>query len=642
MALTALKLAPGVPRQTKAGSDHGRAVLRVIRMVGCSVAGRRRIIAAGLVALVAGVHTASAQASRPAPERAVLVLESAEPLRPAGLAMLGSLRKTLAALAPAAVVYVEAPDVIRFPGEAQTSIFKDYLVRRYAGRRIDVIVAVGDPMTDLLLSWQSTPWPRVPIVAAMVAPAVVARARHHGNVTGLTSDLDVGRTIDAAVALFPGTRRVALVSGGDPYVGAMEQALARRPTLGVTRVLDLSLAETRRRMATLGPDTVALYGGIFMDGTGRPHTPLAALDDLATAANRPILAYSETFVGHGIVGGVVMDFEKVGRELARIAARLLEGDAAGAIPITAPPLGRPVFDARQLARWHADVARLPQGSELRFRVPTLWETHRRAAITITIVIVTQALLILALALEGRRRRRAQHELRALGAQLVSAQEEERSRVARELHDDVSQRLTLLSLQTTSLARSSGSHGETAQEQALGIATSFQAISSALHRIAYELHPAVLDQLGLVPALGLVTQELAARHGVQVRLDVANWPEDVPREVSLAFYRVTQEALRNVARHSGAREASVLLTGTPRELAVCIHDDGTGFSSSRPGPQLGLVGMKERIRQVGGLLTVVSAPGQGATVRAAVPRRGATPGSRTEGRRDVRWYRWLVG
>ncbi len=601
-----------------------------------------RTAAAVLVALVVGLAPARAQVSGSAPERAVLVLESAEPLRPAGLAMLGSLRKALAGLAPASVVYVEAPDLIRFGGDAHATVFRDYLVRRYAGRRIDVIVAVGDPMTDLLLSWESTPWPRVPIVAAMVAPAVVARARAHGNLTGITSDLDVGRTLDAAVALFPGTRRVALVSAGDPYVGAMEQALsARRATLGVIRVLDLSLAETRRRVATLASDTVVMYGGIFMDGSGRPHTPLAALDDLASAANRPILAYAETYVGHGIVGGVVMDFERVGLELARVASRLLDGESADSIPIAAPSLGRPVFDARQLARWNVDAARLPAGSEVRFRMPTLWETHRRAVITTAIVILTQALLILALALEGRRRRRAQHELRALGAQLVSAQEDERSRVARELHDDVSQRVSLLSLQTMALARSGGSDAEASREQAMGIAESFQAISSSLHRIAYELHPAVLDQLGLVPALRLVTQELAERHGVQVRLDVTDWPDDAPREVSMAFYRVTQEALRNVARHSGAREAWVVLTGTPRELSLCIRDEGAGFSSSRPGPHLGLVGMKERVRQVGGALTVVSAPGQGATIRAAVPRQAAAPGRRTDGRRDMRWRRWLV-
>ncbi len=602
-----------------------------------------RTAAAVLAALVVGVAPANAQVSRAAPERAVLVLESAEPLRPAGLAMLGSLRKALNEFEPAPVVYVEAPDLIRFRGDAQATVFKDYLVRRYAGRRIDVIVAVGDPMTDLLLSWESTPWPRVPIVAAMVAPAVVARARAHVNLTGLSSDFDIGRTLDAAVALFPGTRRVAIVSGGDPYVGAMEQALsARRTTLGVIRVIDLSMAETRRRVATLGSDTVVMYGGIFMDGTGRPHTPLAALDDLATAANRPILVYAETFLGHGVVGGVVMDFEKVGLELARVTSRLLDGKSAGSIPIAAPAVGRPVFDARQLARWHIDVARLPAGSEVRFRVPTLWETHRRAVITTAIVIATQALLILALTLEGRRRRRAQRELRALGAQLVSAQEDERSRVARELHDDVSQRVTLLSLQTMALARAGRSDAEASREQAMGIAESFQAISSSLHRIAYELHPAVLDQLGLVAALRLVTHELSERHGVQVHLDVTNWPDDVPREVSLAFYRVTQEALRNVVRHSGAGEAWVMLTGTPPELSLCIHDEGVGFSSSRPGPQLGLVGMKERVRQVGGLLTVVSAPGQGATVRAAVPRQGATPGRRTEGPRDVRWRRWLVG
>jgi len=224
-----------------------------------------------------------------------------------------------------------------------------------------------------------------------------------------------------------------------------------------------------------------------------------------------------------------------------------------------------------------------------------------------LVLVFLSLAVTLLLFERRKRLAAEEQLHQLSGRLITAQEEERSRIARDLHDDAGQRLALLAIELDQL-------------QAPALADQARALSADLHRIAHQLHPASLDQLGLLPAARRFAAELAARHGVAIEVASDAWPDDVPRQAALVLYRVMQEALQNAVRHSGAARIDVAFRRSGDGISLRVSDSGRGFV---PGPLashrgLGLAGMSERLRLVGGGLRIESRPGGGTILEAWLP------------------------
>jgi signal transduction histidine kinase len=383
---------------------------------------------------------------------------------------------------------------------------------------------------------------------------------------------------------------------------------------------DLPLEETRSRLSALPLRTIVYYSGIWVDGAGQPFTPREALRRLAPAVNAPIFGYADTFVGHGIVGGMVADGGAIGSEFARLVSRVLAGEAPDDIPVRRFESSRPAFDARQLDRWRLSESRLPAGSRILFRPPSLWQAHRPAVVAAVVGAASAAAFIAALMFEVRRRRLLQADLQETSARLINIQEDERSRIARELHDDVSQRLALLALEGEMLQSDGEVTPDERRARSGRLIDQTRALASDIHRISHELHPAVLDQLGLVAGLRHFADDLRRLHDIGLAVEEQDWPAEVPKHIELAFYRVAQESLQNVVRHSGAREASVLLVAEATTLAMTVTDDGRGFDeAASAGARLGMASMRERMRQIGGQLTVESDPDKGTMVCATVDR-----------------------
>jgi signal transduction histidine kinase len=216
-------------------------------------------------------------------------------------------------------------------------------------------------------------------------------------------------------------------------------------------------------------------------------------------------------------------------------------------------------------------------------------------------------------------RQTRESLRQLAAKLLHAQEEERRRIAREMHDDWTQRLALLGIDLAKLEKHIG-----APETALPLLRTMQeqlvSLSEDVHALSRQLHPSILDDLGLVEALRSECASFSRREGIAVVYHPEGVPATLPKDVALCVYRVTQEALRNLAKHAAVNEAWVTLVGTGPELSLRVEDKGVGFDPacghSRPG--LGLSSMEERIRLIQAKLSVISAPGRGTTVDVRVP------------------------
>jgi signal transduction histidine kinase len=216
---------------------------------------------------------------------------------------------------------------------------------------------------------------------------------------------------------------------------------------------------------------------------------------------------------------------------------------------------------------------------------------------------------------SRRLLRLEAETRSLGAQLLRAQEEERRAVARELHDDVGQSLSTLLLDVGSAARLD-STAEIRPRLALAAAQAERLVDS-VRRISLSLRPSMLDDLGLVAALEWQAREVARRGGFSIEVAAEDSAGDLPDPQRTCIYRVAQEALQNCARHSRAARVRVRLDRAPASVSLRVEDDGAGFRPARERGA-GMLGMRERVAQLGGTLHVHSEPGRGAIVTAELP------------------------
>jgi PAS domain S-box-containing protein len=218
------------------------------------------------------------------------------------------------------------------------------------------------------------------------------------------------------------------------------------------------------------------------------------------------------------------------------------------------------------------------------------------------------------------RKLSEEALLDLSGRLITAHEEERARIARELHDDLSQRMALLQIGLEEFEQETRGLAPIARERLHKIAEIASEVSSDIHNLSHELHPSKLDSLGLVATVGGFCREFSKQHGLHVQFAHHQVEGLIPKDVTLCLFRIIQEALRNVVKHSGAREAKVELIGRGDRIELCISDSGTGFDpeSSKVMPGLGLISMRERLRLVGGHLAVESEPARGTRILARVP------------------------
>jgi two-component system sensor kinase FixL len=218
------------------------------------------------------------------------------------------------------------------------------------------------------------------------------------------------------------------------------------------------------------------------------------------------------------------------------------------------------------------------------------------------------------------RHRAEAAARELGGRLINAQEDERRRMARDLHDDLSQRLALISVELDMFGQQPPVQPEAIAGRMQELSREVESMASDVHRLAHQLHPAKLEQLGLAATVRGFCKELAAAHQIAIHFESHDVPRALPDDVALCLYRITQEALQNAIKHSGATGAKVELAANERELHLTVTDDGHGFDPEAIDARgsLGIVSMRERARMVRGRISVQSRPGEGTRIEVRVP------------------------
>jgi signal transduction histidine kinase len=502
----------------------------------------------------------------------------------------------------------------------EEAVFVEYLRARFASPAPDLVVTIGPPAARFYLAHRDRLFPSAALVMAALDERLARGAVLRPNDAAVVGKVDLPRLYENIFQLLPDTTTIAVVVGASRLEQFWLKELQREAAPFVGRanfqwLSDLSLEQMKERVARLPPRSAVLYGLLIVDAAGVPHERQNGLAALYASANAPIFGLYENELGKGVVGGPYSSQRRRGEQIAVAADRILRGAASAESQILVTGFEPPVYDWRELQRWNIDPARLPAGSEIRFRPPTMWEEHRGAIVATVTVIVLQAALITALLWQRVRRRRAESEARNLGGRLITAHEDERRRLARELHDDVTQRLAALAIQAAKLEG-----GAERSESVHSIRDGLVELSEDVHALSYRLHPTVIEDLGLVEALRAECDRVARNEPIRVELDAGAVPARLPVDAAVGLFRVAQEALRNVARHAKASDVQVALHGGNGRLVLAVRDNGSGFEDSRKerGASLGIASMRERMRQLDGSLDVDSAPGRGTTITAWVP------------------------
>ena len=377
----------------------------------CAIRWLSRVVVASIVVL--GFPMAGAAAQLP---RSVLILDQSGRDSAWFDAFFLAFRSTLnTKSAVHASLYAEHLDLSRFGGARHDELMRRYLRDKFSERPIGVVVAQGSSALEFVLRSRAELWPGVPVIFAAVDEETGKRLSLPPDVTGTLYQRSFRNAVATARVLVPNLKRIALV--GDPFERQAVRGHYKQEVPLFTSefelidLMGLSMAELRRRVATLPPDTAIIYTAINIDGAGVAYRPYEGLETIAEVANRPIVIDAETNMGHGGAGGLVTTPVPVGEAAARLALRILDGENASKIPVTTGDFTKPVFDWRQLQRFGISESRLPPGSEIRFRSPSVWEQYRWYIIGALAIIAVQTALIVGLLLHRARRRRAEADLR---------------------------------------------------------------------------------------------------------------------------------------------------------------------------------------------------------------------------------------
>lgn len=509
--------------------------------------------------------------------------------------------------------------------DAMRSELRDSITKKHRKHNLALIVLMGPDPLRLLADPSKKFYPDIPVVFCCSVAGQIDPRSADSRSTGSWFQLDPAKTLDAAVHLLPNTRHVFVIGGQSRYDRSLTALVksnlsSYRTGLDITYLTDLSMNDLQERLKQVPSDSIVLYISFFKDAQGRYFLNVAeALPMITAASNAPVFAVSDTYLGHGVVGGFVVSFEEQGEIAARNVREILGGKAPRQIPVVYAPSVY-MFDWRELQRWKLDERKLPVASTVLFRESTAWERHKWSVLTGLLFFTGLIVLIAFLLLERKKLRSARAVQHQLSGILINAQEAERRRLAAELHDDFSQRLALLALGLGTAAQIIPESPEEANRQLQELSNDAGNIGADLHTLSHRLHSASLESLGLAPTVSAFCKEFSAQQGVKIEFTHDHIPRKINADVGLCVFRIVQEGLRNIKKHSGAHSAQVRLRVNGSAVHLLISDQGTGFDPKelkmREG--LGIWSMGERARLLGGRFQIRSAVGKGTIIDVRVP------------------------
>jgi signal transduction histidine kinase len=535
--------------------------------------------------------------------------------------------------------FTEYLEFDRFPHAETSRALGDYIARKYRGQRIDLVLAMTGRALQFVLEQRSALFPHAAIVGAAIGMGDAGLVGDIGaRLTGVRIGNAFVESARLALQLHPGTKEMFVIATSPNRLNE-ESVRAELSRLGGLVAIKYLAAESMDELLTavrrVPRGSVILYIWYQLNGADYLNDPRRAPRLVAAAAKVPVYGVVDSLIGTGLVGGMVRDTRRTGAAAGAMARQILDGTPPHAIPLADAPL-LPMFDWQHLQRWRIDPARLPAGSDVRFKEPTVWERYGGYIIAAGLVMSMQLVLIGGLLKQRSSRRQAElalgareealrtslRRIRRMAGHLIRAQEAARTEIARDLHDDVCQGLVAISMTVSGLKRSPGLAQDKRARQALTqLEKAVVDAAGSVRRLSHDLHPASLRLVGLIPALKGHCAEIEKRHDVQATLQARGDFADVMPEVAVCLFRIVQESLRNGITHGRARRLAVSLARHDGIIEMIVTDDGRGFDLSAVqsgGDGLGLVSIEERAHVVGGHARIISERNRGTTIHVRVP------------------------
>jgi len=364
------------------------------------------------------------------PTRRVLILTSYDISRPAVNTVIQSVTTTIRNGSNTRVeFFYEFQENPRIPNSKYEEEMVRFLRAKYEGEEIAIVLALGAPALKFLLAHENVLFPDVPKVYYFHDETEITAHSLWPRVTGVWANLEINKTLEMALTFQPDTQKAFVVSGNadqDRFLREQaEKAVhANENRLEFTFLTDLTIEELKEKVATLPPHSVVLYLSFFADKKGDNFSGPEALSLFAPTANAPIYGVSDTYMGAGIVGGSLFDFQALGRRTGEVALQIMAGGTAQSItPQTVANVT--MVDWRELRRWQLDETRLPTGSIVRFRELSFWERYKGYVVAAALAFLVQAALIGWLLFTRKRRRQAESEQKH--AEHAKGESEERNR-----------------------------------------------------------------------------------------------------------------------------------------------------------------------------------------------------------------------
>jgi len=376
---------------------------------------RRKNGVLSLVAIAAVAFLGLRNAAADEPKR-VLLVHSFSSASPPFTVESGAFETELAAKMGDRVDLDEVSlDMARYPDREMQEAIVDYLQKRQAKWRADLVVPIGAPASIFVATYRDRLFQDAPILYASADRRLLPAGALEKNAAYIGQVYEIPGFLEDMLQIAPATKNIVVIVGATPLERLWQDVFqeAAEPLAGrinFTYVSDLSFKQMQERVSTLPPDSYIFFLLLLRDAAGVTLNADEALRRLHAVANAPINSIFEHQLGIGIVGGRLYQSERVGKEAAQIAVRILHGEPATSFPPTMIERLPPQYDWRELQRWKINEKLLPSGSIILYRTPSLWQRHRGLIISVVSICGLQALLIAGLLVNLIRRRRAESSL----------------------------------------------------------------------------------------------------------------------------------------------------------------------------------------------------------------------------------------
>ncbi len=521
-------------------------------------------------------------------------------------------------------LYSENLEVTLFPDEASQDRFREWYIRKYADRKPDLIITVGPASLKFMVESHEKSFPNTPVIFCGTTEEMLDQLKPDSQFTGVWGVAQPEMTLIAALHLQPDTRHVVVVGG----IGAFDRSLEALTKKSLrkyesqfefTYLTNLDMPALLEQLRRLPSKTIVYHTSIMEDAAGAHFIDASqSVPMVVDAANAPVFVTDDVDIGKGTVGGDVVSWAADGKVAAAMAVKILDGMKPQQIPVVRNS-DVYMFDWRALHRWGFKESDLPPGSIVIFRELSVWERTKRIWISGLLVIFSLALLAMYLQHSRAELKKSRDAQVQLSEHLIDGQEKERSRLASELHDDFSQRLAVLAFGLQNTAETLPDSPDALKQTLDGFRQSVCELGDDLHSLSHQLHSSTLDTLGLVAGLRSLCREFGVRQGIEIDFTSEGVPHTVKPEVSLCLFRITQEGLQNLKKHSGAKRAQLSLHHRGDKLFLSLRDEGMGFdANTMEKPGLGILSMRGRARLLGGDFEIHSTPGKGTRIEAWVP------------------------